>query len=163
MPRVLSVLVALLLITLPSAATAQTPQTNAPPGNSAIDEYLETVPGATGNQRPRTPSGKASDATLTPVQRARLERLGPDGKALADAVEATAPAPAAGTNSRKPATAPDTSQGRSPLSEVFDAATGEDGGGGGMGIVLPAILLLTLLGVIALAVARRRSVSRSQP
>ncbi|MDX6678103.1 MAG: hypothetical protein QOE31_2155, partial [Solirubrobacteraceae bacterium] len=54
MPRVLSALVALLLIALPSAAFAQSPQTNAPPGNSAIDEYLETVPGATGNQRPRS-------------------------------------------------------------------------------------------------------------
>ena len=158
MPRVLSVLVALLLIALPSSAGAQTPQTNAPPGNSAIDEYLETVPGATGNQRPRTPSGDGSDATLTPAQRARLERLGPDGKALADAVDATAPAPTKAGEGRAPAIAPDSAQGRSPLSEVLDAATGDDGGGG-MGIVLPAILLLTLFGVIALAVARRRSAS----
>jgi hypothetical protein len=160
MPRVLSALVALLLIALPSAAIAQSPQTNAPPGNSAIDEYLETVPGATGNQRPRS-GGDPSDATLTPAQRAKLERLGPDGKALADAVDATAPAPAApagGPKSAGNAAEPSTSQGRSPLSEVVDAATGQDGGGG-MGIVLPAILLATLLGVIALAVARRRSVS----
>jgi hypothetical protein len=153
------VLVALLLIALPSAALAQTPQTNAPPGNSAIDEYLETVPGATGNQRPRS-GGDPADATLTPAQRARLERLGPDGKALADAVDATAPAraPSAHEKADETASEPSTAQGRSPLSEVVDAATGHDGGGG-MGIVLPAILLITLLGVIALAVARRRSVS----
>ena len=55
MTRVLSTLVALALIAMPSAAIAQKTQTNAPPGNSAIDEYLETVPGATGNQRPRAP------------------------------------------------------------------------------------------------------------
>ena len=62
MTRTLSALVvALLCSPLPAAATAQTPLTNAPPGNSAIDEYLETVPGATGNQRPRQP-GAAGDA-----------------------------------------------------------------------------------------------------
>jgi hypothetical protein len=161
MARVLSALVALLLIALPSAAIAQAPTTNAPPGNSAIDEYLETVPGATGNQRPRPPAagGGSSKAALTPAQRARLERLGPDGKALADAVDATAPArPRATDRAGEPAVAPQTGAGRSPLSEVLDAAAGHDDGGG-MGIVLPAILLATLLGVIALAVARRRSVS----
>jgi hypothetical protein len=151
-------LVALALIALPTGAVAQT---NAPPGNSAIDEYLETVPGATGNQRPRAPGtgGGTSKPTLTPAQRARLERLGPDGKALADAVDATAPAPApAGAKVTGSAPQPPTAQGRAPLSELLDVATGDDGGGG-MGIVLPAILVATLLGVIALVVARRRSVS----
>ena len=63
MTRMLSVLAALVLIGLPSAASAQT---NAPPGNSAIDEYLETVPGATGNQRPRTPgAGGGPSKVLT--------------------------------------------------------------------------------------------------
>jgi len=156
MPRVLSVLVALLLIALPSAAIGQTPQTNAPPGNSAIDEYLETIPGATGNQRPRQPAagGGSASGVLTKAQRARLERLGPDGTVLADAVDATAPAPTA----PKSTAAPLSGDGRSPLSEVLDAAAGRDGGGG-MGILLPAILLATLLGVIALVVMRRRSVS----
>jgi hypothetical protein len=163
MPRVLAALVALALIA-PAAAFAQTPQTSAPPGNSAIDEYLETVPGATGSQRPRTPAagGGAGKATLTPAQRARLERLGPDGKVLADAVDATAPAPTpaagagAGATARKPAPEALTAQGRSPFSEVLDAATGRDGGG--MGALLPVILLVTLLGAIAIVIARRRSV-----
>ena len=147
-------LVALALIALPTGAVAQT---NAPPGNSAIDEYLETVPGATGNQRPRAPGapGGTSKPTLTPAQRARLERLGPDGKALADAVDATAPSDAKVSGS---APQPPTAEGRTPLRELIDAAGGNDGGGG-MGMVLPAILLATLLGVIALVVVRRRSVS----
>ncbi|MEA2138111.1 MAG: hypothetical protein QOG56_1261, partial [Solirubrobacteraceae bacterium] len=42
MARVLSALVVLLLIAAPCTAIARAPQTNAPPGNSAIDEYLET-------------------------------------------------------------------------------------------------------------------------
>ena len=153
MTRALSALVALLLFALPATATAQEPLTNAPPGNSAIDEYLETVPGATGNQRPRQPG--AGGAVLSPAERKRLEALGPDGKALADAVDATAP----------PATAKpgqtidiDGAKGRSPISAVIEAATGADGGGG-MGFMLPVILLASLLGVIVLAVLRRRSAS----
>ncbi|MEA2218430.1 MAG: hypothetical protein QOJ35_1056 [Solirubrobacteraceae bacterium] len=154
MPRLLAA-VAVLALLAPSAALAQAPQTNAPPGNSAIDQYLETVPGATGNQRPRASGTGAGNAALTPAQRTRLERLGPDGKVLADAVDATAPAR---TTTRKPAPETLTAQGRSPLSEVFDAAIGRDGGGG-MGALLPVILLVTLLGAIAVVVARRRSVS----
>lgn len=159
MPRLPTVLVVLVLLALPAAAAAQAPLTNAPPGNSAIDEYLETVPGATGNQRPRQPGTAGGDAVLTPAQRKRLEALGPDGKALADAVEATAPPKPANA---KPGTTNLTETGeaggRSPISAVLDAATGQDGGGG-MGIVLPGILLASLLGTIALVVLRRRSVS----
>jgi hypothetical protein len=155
MPRLLLALAALILLALPSLANAQTQETNAPPGNSAIDEYLETVPNATGNARPRGPGGGVPPTSaLTKQQRARLERLGPDGKALAHAVDATAPA----VTSSPKNDAPPSAVGRSPLSEVLDAAAGRDGGGG-MGIVLPAILLATLLCVIALVVARRRSLS----
>ena len=149
MRRLLCVLVGVALV-VPSAASGQ--RSDAPPGNSAIDEYLETVPNATGNTRPRPPGSGNADSGLTQQQRARLERLGADGKALADAVDATAPA----TGASPKQAAPPAADGRSPLSEVLDAAAGRDGGGG-MGIVLPAILVATLLLVIALVVARRRS------
>jgi len=155
MTRALSLLVALALLAVPSAAIAQQPQTNAPPGNSAIDEYLETVPGATGNRRPTPPGSGGGAATLPPAERARLERLGPDGKALADVVDATSPPRAA---SQKRTVEPTVAEGRSPVGEVFDAITGNDDGGG-MGALLPAILLASLLGVIALVVMRRRSAS----
>src|SRR5690349_18670425 len=120
MPRLLPLLAALILLALPSQATAQTQETNAPPGNSAIDEYLETVPNDRGNARPRAPGGNQSNSALTKQQRARLERLGPDGKTLADAVEATAP-----TTHGSPKNAePPAGSGRSPLREVLDAAAG---------------------------------------
>jgi hypothetical protein len=157
MTRLLSVLAAFVLVAalaVPAGAAAPSRQTNAPPGNSAIDEYLETVPSATGNQRPGTPGAAGSGGGgLTPSQRAKLERLGPDGKALANAIDATAPPPAT-----KPSHKIDGGNGRSPISAVFDAATGSDGGGG-MGVFLPIVLLASLLGVIALVVLRRRSVS----
>jgi hypothetical protein len=157
MTRALSTLVALMLLALPAAAMAQEPQTNAPPGNSAIDEYLETVPSSTGNQRPRQPgSGGAngSGPVLTAAQRKRLERLGPDGKILADAVDATAP-PAAKPRQKID---PTSAEGRSPIAAILEAAVGSDGGDG-MGIFLPVILLGSLLGVIALVMLRRRSPS----
>ena len=154
MSRLLGMFVVVVVLIVPSAAAAQD-RTVAPPGNSAVDEYLETVPNATGNARPRPPgSANAPNSALTQQQRARLERLGADGKALADAVDATASATIASPKKAVPPAA----DGRSPLSEVLDAAAGRDGGAG-MGIVLPAILLATLLGIIALLVARRRSVS----
>lgn len=153
MIRMVLALIALVLIAMPAPAMAQQSQTNAPPGNSAIDEYLETVPGATGNRSPRPPAGGASSA-LTPGQRARLEQLGSDGKQLADVVDATSPAGAA---SRAHSATPPAAEGRSPLTGVLDAATGRDGGG--MGALLPTILVGTLLGAIALLVLRRRSAS----
>jgi hypothetical protein len=148
----LSAAVALVLMATPTGAIAQQPTTNAPPGNSAIDEYLETVPAATGNQRPRAPGDGPAPGALTPAQRARLERLGPEGKALVGVVDATSPAR---TSVRVRPTAPADAHGRSPLGEVIAAGAGHDGGAG-MGIVLPAILLASLLAVVALAVARRR-------
>ncbi len=145
MHRLLTVLVVIALLAMPSAASARSDATNAPPGNSAIDEYLETVPGATGNRAP----GQAGDGGLTAAQRARLERQGADGKALADAIDATAP------KRTKPA-ADLTGTGRAPIGSVLDIAAGRDGG---MGLLLPAILLIVLLGAITLAVLRRRSAS----
>lgn len=150
-----AILIALVLLTVPQAAAAQAPSTNAPPGNSAIDEYLETVPGATGNQSPRSPSDgtEPGRAALTRAQRERLERAGPDGEALANLVDATSPA---AKSSQSDEAAAATEPGRSPVGEVVGAATGQ-GGGGGMGFVLPAILLASLLGVIAVVVMQRRS------
>ena len=155
MTRAITALVVLALA-LPALAHAQAPQTNAPPGNSAVDEYLETVPGATGNTRPRAPAQAGAGASvLSAAERARLERLGPDGKTLADAVEATAPATKKGT-SAKPEVLEST--GRSPGRELLDAVGGNDGGGG-MGLVLPGILIAALLAAITLVLLRRRASS----
>jgi hypothetical protein len=141
-------------------AQAQAPQTNAPPGNSAVDEYLETVPGATGNTRPRKPAqGTKGSGVLSAAERARLERLGPDGKTLADAVEATAPAQAPRKSAAESSTkAVDESAGRSPGRELLDAVGGDDGGDG-MGLVLPAIMIAALLAAITFVLLRRRESS----
>lgn len=157
MTRALWALIVLAL-TVPATAVAQTPATNAPPGNSAIDEYLETVPGASGAQRPRAPSQAGGGSVLTPTQRAQLERRGPDGRALADAVEATAPSAAAAPAPEADGIGAAEGEGRSPGSGVLDAVAGDDGDGG-MGLLLPAVLVAALLATITLTLLRRRASS----
>jgi hypothetical protein len=92
---------------------------------------------------------------LTPAQRRRLDHLGKDGRTLAAAVDATAPK--AHSNGEEAKSPPEAS-GRSPLGQLFEAFGGNDDGNG-LGLLLPLILLVALLGALALVVARRRSAS----
>ena len=140
MTRALVALAALALA-FPAASLAEPPQTNAPPGNSGIDEYLETVPGASGNKRPRPPGQGGAGSSLSPALRARLERKGADGKALANAIDATS----SGTASNKELALPQ--------------GDGGDDNGGGIGIILPAILIAVLLSAILAVLLRRRATS----
>ncbi|MGI9098812.1 MAG: hypothetical protein ACR2H2_10040 [Solirubrobacteraceae bacterium] len=161
---------AVVALLAPAGASAQA--TNAPPGNSAIDEYLETVPSATGNQPPRgrerqaaAPMGrkaaaptertapterKAAAPVLTPAQRTVLERHGTEGEALAEFVESTP----SRVHQRDPLAE---AEGRSPLAKAVQTTLGDSGGDGGMGILLPLILSSALLVTVAVVVVRRRS------
>jgi len=90
------------LLTLPSAASAQTCQ--APPGTAAIDQYCESIPGATGDRgtpgpgggrggtgapggRPGTPAGGPAGAPLSPSAREALREAGPAGQGVLALVE----------------------------------------------------------------------------
>ena len=157
MTRALVALVALALA-LPATAVAKPPPTNAPPGNSAIDQYLETVPGPSGNTRPRPPGQGGNSGALTPAQRARLERLGPDGQALASAVDQTSPKASGKKGDKKKTVSVPQGDGQSPADKVLATVGGSDGGDG-MGIVLPAILIATLLAAIVFVLLRRRGAS----
>lgn len=163
MPRPLPYLVSLvvLLSVVAPAAALAAPHTNAPPGNSAIDEYLETVPDASGNARPRPP-GPHAGAALSPAQRAALRAKGAEGEALARVVDATTPPPPSApahagpsTGGSSSASAPPerraprgTSAGRSPVAATLAAATGSDDGSS-LGVLLPAILVVSLIGTLA--------------
>jgi hypothetical protein len=160
MTRALVALVALALA-VPAASLAQAPPTNAPPGNAAIDEYLETVPGASGDARPQQDAPNDGSG-LTTTERARLEQAGTDGKLLADAVDATAPGRASDDRRRGERERPNhgtgelETAGRAPLGEVLGTVTGGDRGDG-MGVALPAILLGVLLAALLLVLLRRRA------
>ena len=83
--RALGLLACLAVLVAAPPALAQGGDTIAPPGNSAIDEYLETVPGADGNRR----VDRNRRGGLPAAERRALERLGPDGELAADVLGAS--------------------------------------------------------------------------
>jgi hypothetical protein len=157
MRRLLATL-AVLALAGPSPALAQSTQTNAPPGNSAIDEYLESVPSAGGN----TPTAAiVHDRSQTLGGRAgrSLRASGADGRRLAQIVAATAPRKAieAGNGGTTAAPSADTAKGRSPLGSVADAVLKGSGGGSGMGAVFPILLIGLAAATVVLGLRRRRA------
>ena len=144
------------VITVALALCAVTPaaaETIAPPGNAGVDQYLEVVPSAKG-----------------PSAQRKLQSQGAEGRKLAQIVRTTAPAQTATTKRSKPATTdkrPAAShsassrpvavpRGDPPLASVVQAI-GDGSGSGGMGPVLPALLIVSTVVLAALALWRRRS------
>ena len=160
------VLGAILALALPAGALA------AP----ALDQYIETLPGAGGDKPSQngggggggnaggssssTGDGGGSGANLT-VQGSELDALeasGEDGAAAAAAAAATAPRVrgAAADKQRRQASSTEFAAvveqgGRTPVSAVLGAVAGD----GPRGIVLPVVLLAVLVVGLALAARRR--------
>lgn len=155
MRRIASLVLVLSLLPAPAAARASK-ATIAPPGQSAIDQYLETVPGAGGSSgagtKPKLTDPSVAARAEKAVPAATLRRLshaGADGKAAA--ALAAAGAPDSGTGSA-PAPAPDiTSDG--PVAVLRHTVTGTDGG---IGAGLPLLLVGIVLGAAVVVLARRR-------
>lgn len=166
-----------LCVALPATAAGQ----NAPPGNSGVDQYLETVPDAGGD---RTPQGGgvegdqgAQDGSSLPAGTTRrLEAVGDEGAALERLVASSEPrgarapgrtaraagaasAESAGGESHEPRTprGRQESEVRRSLPEAVTTTSLTGSGSGGLGLLLPALLALTTLGSIALALRSRRS------
>src|SRR2546421_6746666 len=119
----------------------------APPGNSEVDQYAETLPGPGGNHTVNPPGGGggggggshssgSGGSAVSPQTQRELNRLGPAGRAAAAIANSNAPklAPSAARH------AGGGGQGNSAVRGVVDALTGS-GGGGGLGALLPVILL----------------------
>lgn len=104
-----------LCLALPASAAAQ----NAPPGNSGVDQYLETVPDAGGDRVPRGGQGGAEDrvsatgrveggrsdrtgSSLPPGTAGRLEAAGAQGAALERLVASAEPRRARTSAPRRP-------------------------------------------------------------
>lgn len=147
MRRLAIPLACLLLATLPAGASAQ--RGNAPPGNSGIDEYVESIPDAGGN-RPTEGIGSVEGASrLSRRSQRALAARGSVGTAAANLAGATAPEKRRLDPSEE-GRSEDAASG--PASAVRRAVTGS--GEGGMGLVLPVILVLTVLAAASIAVAR---------
>ena len=147
--KVLAVMTAALVLSV--VPSAQADRVTAPPGNSGVDQYFETVPSATGN-RPPGASGSANHAGpgVSARTQSRLARLGKDGRAAAALAQQTAPGPLARSH-------PPTSSGAgggSPFDAILHAVGGDQSGG--MGFLLPAILIGSALLGGGFAMLRRR-------
>jgi hypothetical protein len=139
-------LIATLVLTL--APAAQADRVSAPPGNSGVDQYFETVPTATGN-RPPGEAGKSGNPLVSARTQRQLARLGPNGRTAAALAQRTAPTP-----SRTPVARSATGGGGSSLAAILHAIGGGDSGG--MGLLLPAILIASAVGAGGIAILRRR-------
>lgn len=85
----------MLILLVPATAAMAKRKVIAPPGDSAVSQYVEDVPTAGGGTPSQPPSGGAPHSgVLTPGQTRSLHRLGPDGRLLATVVDSTAPASA---------------------------------------------------------------------
>jgi hypothetical protein len=181
MPRRLLMLAA--SVTLLAAPPSLAQDQIAPPGNAGVDEYLETVPSAEGNRRPRVneDAPQRSRPAVPQGARQKLEDLGADGQAAAELAEQGAPETPAGASGgstgRGDASGGDASGGDAPgadepggsvagSAESLSGARGDSGVGavvgrtvvgedGGLGVALPLILGISLLGAVLLLVARR--------
>ena len=164
-------IIALVLVSGALPATTQAAGTSslAPPGNSAVDEYLETVPTAVGHTRPKPPgdggagagkddrvqgAGAGGSAPSGATGSARHARRGPAGPATNPPRRAASDAERLVTPSLESEGA--SSRGRSPAGELLAAIVGQRAGDG-MGLALPAILLATVLGAAVLTLRRRRA------
>ncbi len=176
-----------LVLTAPAAALAsKRPTYLAPPGNSAVTQYLEVVPTDAGPSPPS--AGGGSPANLSAGQKRQLKPYGSQGELLAAVVAATAPRGLTGASLRagdgrdrgsrsrilRSATQPPSTPSRSapaarlpapgragsPVAAVLAAATGR-ADGGGIGIALPLLMAVSLLIAVLSVVVRIRSSRRS--
>lgn len=143
-----------LALALPTTAIARrSTGTIAPPGNSAVSQYVEDIPTAKGERPtstihpgggPGRPGGGASVPLSQGAARA-LNHRGPDGRGAAAVAEATSPL-GHGLGG--------TGGGSSPFATIVKTATGSSGG---LGALLPILLIVVAIGGGLIALRRRRT------
>jgi hypothetical protein len=167
----------LILLLLPAAAVARA--TGAvPPGNSAVNQYLEVVPTANGSapstaigpSGSRGAGGPGAPSPLTPAVQRALAKRGSAGRGVIALADSTGVGGRTGTGPHRRvslAAAPNhggpggrsfrsrRAHGAAPLNTLANALTGSSAPGG-LGPWLPAVLVVTALGGGLVAALRRR-------
>jgi hypothetical protein len=145
----------------------------APPGNSGVNQYYETIPGASCNQAPGAGGGHHGGGSLPGGTSRKLAAQGAAGKAVQALVSSSGTAPAASRSSGHKAPAGGASGngargvlappavGANPLSALLHPIL-HPSSSSGLGIFLPVLLAVAL--ALALAwtvrsVLRRRRLS----
>jgi hypothetical protein len=167
----LALLIACLLLV--AAAPARATGSHSPPGNSAVDEYLEDVPDSEGD-RPVRPDGSlggggggggggaagarggsaAGGGVLDPKTRSELARHGADGYRVAALADQSAPTADGRVGASGQDLAGGSGGGGSRLAVSADALNGD--APGGMGGWLPVVLAACAAATLAAAVLARR-------
>ena len=174
----------LIILLIPAAAGARV-RTVAPPGNSAVNQYVESVPTAGGGRPTGTihaggSAGSGGSGPVAPSTQHALAQQGADGLAAAALARATAPAAGASPSNRASSTGSGGTSGAGTHSipraggAGLHPSTGSAGGGssgvaavlktltgssshGGLGLLLPLILIVTAIGSGVFALRRRRA------
>lgn len=161
----------LIIVLFPAAASARHRPVVVPPGNSGANQYVEVLPTAGGGRPSGTihsgGSGGGSGG-LSPGTQQALARGGSDGLGAAALAHATAPTGQAarsgsgrhhGASNGSGANTSNSARSTgsvSPITTLVRAMTGSTHGG--IGLLLPVILVVLALGGGALALRRRRAV-----
>jgi len=166
-----------------SAGPAIAASTKAPPGLSGAVQYTETIPGPGGNKPVRDIKGDKAKRHGSPAQTlgakpaAKLEALGPEGRAAADLAAAGAvdKSPKNGRNHHrstaagsKGGTGPGAggvktgggseASGSSSIGQIADQVFGSSGPTG-MGLLQPILIVFCAIAALTFIVGRRRSSS----
>jgi hypothetical protein len=158
---------------VPLSVAWGTPRT-VPPGASGANQYTETLPGPGGDEPTSGHSGdqhggEARDPAqvLGKSSAAKLEGLGPEGVAAARLATESAPAKSArdrnGTNGGQGKSSTgtgrsesgSTSSGSSAIGQVVGQLSGSSSSGG-MGLLLPVLIAMTVVGAAGYLVGRHR-------
>jgi len=150
----------LLALAIPASALARAPiRTIAPPGVSGVSQYVEDIPTAKGN-RPsasvilgggKGPGSSSGSSALSPSTQRALDRQGSAGRQAAALVDATAPS-ATSHSSNEAGILDGASTG--PTTAVLKAMTGS-AAHGGLGVLMPVLMVLIVAGTGVLALRRR--------
>ena len=133
----------------------------APPGNSAIGQYLEVIPTAAGGQPTSNLTGSGKSGSSSAISASTRRALGAQGAlGSADARFVQGTGPSRHTSPRPKALAvrpvrPALVSSPSPVSSVLKSLAGSSGSGG-LGLLLPILLVGTAVGGGALALWRHR-------
>jgi hypothetical protein len=152
--------VALIVAVFAWSAVAATAAPILPPGNSAANQYAQTLPGPGGNEavggrhEPRSPAKVLGKSTTE-----RMRKLGPEGRAALQLAAETAPQAVRHHRFGPSSGATPNPNGSSGLGEILRQATGTLTSGS-MGVLQPTILLVALIAACAYAIGRRRASPR---
>jgi hypothetical protein len=160
-------------LALPGAALAAG---TVPPGVSGAAQYTESLPGPGGEESTKSmvEAGQGGDGqkaaeparTLGTENAEKLEALGPEGKAAAGLAAAGGEGNRAGDKSGSGGAAADTathsSGGGSGVGQVVRQLSGSDGSGG-MGLLLPLLIVMAVVAAAGYLIGRRRFVTHDQP